>query len=68
MLDKILDKFDWLKKVKLVELNEIDTSEDPVRPDKPSTFNSTSLSEMSTFPPTRVTLDKASIFASKSLF
>jgi len=38
MLDKILDKFEWLKKVKLVELNEIDTSEDPVRPELDNWF------------------------------
>ena len=38
MLDKILDKFDWLNKVKLIELNEIDTSEDPVRPELDNWF------------------------------
>ena len=38
MLDKILDKFEWLKKVKLIELNEIDTAEDPVRPELDNWF------------------------------
>ena len=38
MLEKILDKFDWLKKVKLIELDEIDTSEDPVRPELDNWF------------------------------
>ena len=38
MLDKILDKFEWLKKVKLIELNEVDTSEDPVRPELDNWF------------------------------
>ena len=38
MLDKILNKFDWLNKVKLIELNEIDTSEDPVRPELDNWF------------------------------
>lgn len=38
VLNRILDKFDWLKKVKLIELNEIDTSEDPVRPELDNWF------------------------------
>ena len=38
VLNKILDKFEWLKKVKLIELNEIDTSEDPVRPELDNWF------------------------------
>ena len=38
VLNKILDKFEWTKKVKLVELNEIDTSEDPVRPELDNWF------------------------------
>ena len=37
MLDKILDKFEWLKKVKLVELNEIDTLKIP-RPELDNWF------------------------------
>ncbi|OUV98831.1 MAG: hypothetical protein CBD16_09445, partial [Betaproteobacteria bacterium TMED156] len=38
VLNRILNKFDWLNKVKLVELNEIDTSEDPVRPELDNWF------------------------------
>ena len=36
--EKMIDKFDWLKKVKLIELDEIDTSEDPVRPELDNWF------------------------------
>tara|TARA_B100001057_G_scaffold421667_1_gene442750 strand:- start:281 stop:787 length:507 start_codon:yes stop_codon:yes gene_type:complete len=38
VLNRILNKFDWLNKVRLVELNEIDTSEDPVRPELDNWF------------------------------
>lgn len=38
MREWIANKFEWLNKVKLVELNEIDTAEDPVRPELSNWF------------------------------
>jgi len=38
MREWIANKFEWLNKVKLVELNEVDTAEDPVRPELSNWF------------------------------
>ena len=38
MKEWLLKQFDWLKKVELVELDEIDPSEDPVRPELDNWF------------------------------
>ena len=38
MREWIANKFEWLDKVKLVELNEVDTAEDPVRPELSNWF------------------------------
>ena len=38
--DKVTNFFDWVKGAKLIELNECDTSEDPVRPELDNEFRS----------------------------
>jgi len=38
MREWIANKFEWLNKVKLIELNEVDTAEDPVRPELDNWF------------------------------
>ena len=38
MKEWLLKQFEWLKKVELVELDEIDPSEDPVRPELDNWF------------------------------
>ena len=38
--DKVTNFFDWVKGAKLIELNECDTSEDPVRPELDNAFRS----------------------------
>ena len=38
--DKVTNFFDWVKGAKLIELNECDTSEDPVRPELDNKFRS----------------------------
>lgn len=37
---KVTNFFDWVKGAKLIELNECDTSEDPVRPELDNKFRS----------------------------
>ena len=38
--DKVTNFFDWVKGAKLIELNECDTSEDPIRPELDNNFRS----------------------------
>ena len=38
--DKVTNFFDWIKGAELIELNECDTSEDPVRPELDNEFRS----------------------------
>ena len=38
--DKVTNFFDWIKGAELIELNECDTSEDPIRPELDNNFRS----------------------------
>ena len=38
--DKVTNFFDWVKGAELIELNECDTSEDPIRPELDNNFRS----------------------------